>query len=151
MSHHPNFLFLTFKNMLFKSLFTLLTHSSYVLHEILYVYHIIYFLKCFSYSYAEGMEGKKSSSSNQSSLSSFRIKQWVSLKYMENKFVLKETQASDFVSFFLFLRYLESLIVPFLFLYTKDKICSVHWHLYFASEIVNLSMLLNRNYARNTL
>lgn len=66
---------------------------------------------------------------------------------MENKFVLKETQANDFVSFFLSLRHLESLIVPFLFLHTRDKICSVHWHLFFACEIVNLSsMLLNRNY-----
>lgn len=86
-----------FKNMLFKVLFTFIAHSSYVLSKIIYVYHLIYFLKYFSYSYAEGMEGKKSSSSNQSSLSSFRIKQWVSLKYMESKFVLKETQANDFM------------------------------------------------------
>lgn len=92
MNWHPSFLFLMFKNMLFKSLFTLLAHSSYVLCKIIYVYHLIYFLKYFSYSYAEGMEGKKSSSSNQSSLSSFRIKQWVSLKYMESKFWRKLRQ-----------------------------------------------------------
>lgn len=136
--------------MLFKSLFTLLAHSSHVLHKIIYVYHLIYFLKYFSYSYAEGMEGKKSSSSNQSSLSSFRIKQWVSLKYMESKFVLKETQANDFMFLCLFLRHLESLAIPFLFFYTRDKFCSVHRHLYFASEITNLSVLLNRNYPRDT-
>lgn len=86
-----------FKNMLFKSLFSLLAHLSCILRKIIYVYHLIYFLKYFFYSYAEGMEGKKSSSSNQSSLSSFRIKQWVSLEYMEPKFVLKETQANDFM------------------------------------------------------
>lgn len=36
-----------FENMLFKILFTLLACSSYILHKIIYVYHLIDFLNIF--------------------------------------------------------------------------------------------------------
>lgn len=119
--------------MVFKTLFTLLAHSSYVLHKIIYVYHLIHSLKYFSHSYAEGMEGKKSSSSNQSSLSSFRVKQWVSWK---NKFVLKETQANNFV-FPLSAHKIRNTGISIPVSHTGVQILSVQWCLYFAFESVN--------------